>query len=392
MKVLVLHNRYIQRGGEDECFEAETAMLTEAGHEVLTYQRDNATLLKQSRLKSAINTLWSQESYREVQALLVRHRPDIMHVHNSFPLISPSVLHAAHQMRVPTVIVLSNYRLFCPSGIIHRRGQRCTTCRGKTIAWPGVLHACYRDSRLATGAVAAQQLLHRKLGTWNKVDRFIAVSEATRQEYIKAGFPPERIAVKPNFVKDDPGPGSGSGQYALFVGRLTEEKGVRLLLEAWSEDMPLPLKIVGTGPLANEVGGAGANVQALGEIPLAEVLELMKEATVTIVPSLWPEPFGRVVAESYACGTPVLAAPYGALKNIVKPGQTGWHFDPTADNLRTTLSEIYSLPPSDYGPTREGARAEFEAHYSSGRNLQMLLDIYRDAQRHREGQKISNLS
>ena len=274
-------------------------------------------------------TVWSTESYREFKRLLEATRPDIVHFHNTLPLISPAAIHAAKALRIATVQTLHNYRLLCPSGLLHRNGRPCEDCMGKHFAWPGIVHACYRDSRPATAAVAIMLTAHRHMATWtDKIDMHIALTEFSRQKFIAGGIPAEKLVVKPNFVARDPGPGAGEGGYAIFVGRLTTEKGIKTLLAAWQMiQNRLPLKIIGDGPLSNVVAAAAAQVPGvewLGERAHPAVLNLIGEASVLVMPSEWYEPFGLAIIEAFAKGTPVVGADIGSISSLIQDGYNGY--------------------------------------------------------------------
>ncbi len=245
--MLLLHNRYQQPGGEDQVFAAEGNLLEAHGHQVLRYTRHNDQVTDQNPLALAGATVWNQAVYRELRTLIRRERPQVAHFHNTLPMISPAAYYAARAEGVPVVQTLHNYRLLCPNALFYRDGQVCEDCLGKAVPWPGVVHACYRESRASSGAVATMLTAHRAIGTWKKaVDMYVALTEFARQKFVQGGLPAEKIVVKPNFIEPDPGSGEGRGHYALFVGRLSQEKGVDTLLAAWEQlGEKVPLKIVG---------------------------------------------------------------------------------------------------------------------------------------------------
>ena len=275
MQILSIHNHYQIRGGEDESSELETHLLREYGHQVAYYEEHNERIASLNPVHVALRTVWSRESYRRVQQHLRHHATDLVHVQNFFPLISPSVYYAAQAQNVPVVQSIRNYRLICPNGLFFRAGQVCEDCMGKRLPWPGARHACYRQNRAASATAVAMLTMHRLLRTWLKqVDLFIAISQFARQKCIEAGLPEEKIVVKPNFVHPDPGTGTGRGGYALYVGRLSAEKGLDTLLDAWSQlRAPVPLKIVGDGPLETQVKDAAqrfSHITWLGRRSLQE--------------------------------------------------------------------------------------------------------------------------
>ena len=215
-------------------FAAEAALLRRFGHEVTEFIKDNNEIDSLGRFALLRTTIWSRETYSEFSRLLEATRPDVVHFHNTLPLISPAAIHAAKALGIATVQTLHNYRLFCPNGLFYRNARPCEDCMGRHFAWPGILHACYRDSRPATAAIAAMLAVHHRLRTWtDRIDLHVALTEFGRQKFIAGGMPAEKLVVKPNFLACDPGPGTGDGRFAIFVGRLTAEKGIRTLLAAW---------------------------------------------------------------------------------------------------------------------------------------------------------------
>jgi glycosyltransferase involved in cell wall biosynthesis len=387
MRVLLVHCRYQIRGGEDECVEFERRLLQDAGVEVDLYEDDNRKLGETGRLRAATDTIWSRRSYRAIRERLRAKPYDVVHVHNFFPLISPAVHHAAKAEGCAVVQTLHNYRLLCPNGIFFRDGQVCEDCLGRAVSWPGVAHACYRGSRPATATIAAMLAAHRLLGTWgSKVDAFVALNEFGRRKFIEGGLPAERIVVKPNFVTPDPGVGSGKGGFALFVGRLTPEKGVRTLLDAWRRlERRIPLKIVGAGPLIEQVAKVAAQVpgiEFLGRRPLAEFYDLAGRASFFVFPSTWYEGFPRVIMECFARGTPIVASAIGPIAEIVTDGVTGAHFRPgDASDLAVKIEWLLARPDVLLA-MRGAARAEFEAKYTAPIALERTLAVYQRALAH----------
>lgn len=384
MKVLLCHNYYQQPGGEDQVFADEANMLIEHGHEVVRYTRHNDVIDDMGKLTAAKNTLWNQESYRDIRELIQTEQPDVMHCTNIFPLISPAAYYAAGAEDVAVVQSLHNYRLLCPNAVFVRDGRMCQDCVGKKFAWPAVVHGCYRQSTAGSGVVASMVGLHRSFRTWSHaVDRYIALTEDGKRLFVKGGIPEHKIDVKPNCVAPDPGIGSGSGEYAVFVGRIVEEKGIETLLEAWSTlDARLPLKIVGDGPLTPLVKQAAAQddrIEWLGWQDLDRVLSIIGEAKFLVFPSIMYEPFGRSIAEAFATGTPVIASRRGAAGDLVTHEQTGLHFE--ADNAADLVARVQQAiaNPEALGRMRIEARVEFERKYTSAANYEKLIAIYEAA-------------
>lgn len=380
MKVLTVHNYYQQAGGEDRVFLEEADLLEANGHEVVRYCLHNERVATMNTAALARDTLWSFPAYKDLKAIIHRERPRVAHFHNTFPLVSPAGYYAARAAGVPVVQTLHNYRLLCPNALFYRDGGPCEDCLGRVVTWPGVVHGCYRGSPAASAVVTAMLSAHRAARTWARtVDTYVALTGFARRKFVEGGLPAEKIVVKPNFVRPDPGPGEGRGGFALFVGRLSPEKGVDTLLNAWRHlGWRLPLKIVGDGPLSGRVLSAARqpNVEYLGHKPPEEVRALMKEARLLVFPSEWYETFGRVAAEAFAAGTPVIAADIGAVAEIVDDGRTGLRFRPgDAGHLAAQVERILSRP-EEYARMRLEARAEFEAKYTAERNYGMLMRIY----------------
>lgn len=381
MRILSVHNLYQVRGGEDECCEAEERLLRERGHLVEVYQENNERIADLGKVQLALRTVWSAEAYKTLRCRLVEQPHDLVHVQNFFPLLSPSVYYAAKAERVPVVQTLHNYRLLCPNALFFRDGHVCEDCLGKLIPWPGVFHACYRESTAASAAAAVMLSTHRTMRTWTKmVDVYIALTQFARQKFIQGGIPAEKIVVKPNFVHSDLECGEGRGGYALFVGRLSIEKGLDTMLAAWERlGGQVPLKIVGDGPLVSQVVEAVKKldcVEWLGRRSIEEVYALMGEAIFLIFPSKWYETFGRVAVEAFAKGTPVIAANIGAITELIEHGRTGLLFCPGDSEDLAAKVEWALAHPGELTRMRQEARIEFEIKYTAKENYRRLMEIY----------------
>ncbi len=380
MRILIIHNRYQQAGGEDGVVEAERALLQANGHEAEIYSEDNHRVDSMGKLMVAARTLWSAETSQRVGSTIDRFQPDVAHVHNTFPLISPSVYHLLQNRGVPVVQTLHNYRLLCPSATFYRDGHVCEDCLNKTFPWPSVQHACYRGNYGATAATASMLFLHRLMGTWkNKIDAYIALTEFARNKFIEGGLPAERIVIKPVFVPDY-GIGAADGGYAVFIGRLTEEKGIQTLLDAWKVlGASIPLRIVGAGPMSDHVQAQAAQipgVSCLGRLSDEDLRETLLRAAFTVFPSVWYEGMPAVILESYAAGLPVIASRLGSMAALVKEGQTGYLFEPgSAAGLVKAVQQLRNDLPA-YVEMRRNSRWEYEQNYTSGRNYQLLISIY----------------
>jgi glycosyltransferase involved in cell wall biosynthesis len=382
--VLVVHNRYRERGGEDSVFEAESALLESHGHRVERLLFDNAGLPEQPSLPQALGlalgTVWSRTGRSRLRDAVARFRPDVVHFHNTLPQVSPAAYAVCHEAGAAVVQTLHNYRLVCPSGLLYRDDHACEDCVGRRMAMPAITHACYRGSRAQSATVAAMTALHRLRGTWERdVDLYIAPSRFLRDKMIEGGLVGERIAVKPNFM-DDPGDGKHDGGYALFVGRLTATKGVETLLRAYRDDAGLPpLHVAGDGELApavQAVAVADSRICYRGRLGRAEVLTEMRGAACLVFPSVWYENFPVTLVEAMATGLPVVASDIGALGELVDDGRTGLRFRP--GDSADLASKLRALTASA-GPMRAmgaAARETYLVRYTADRNYEQLLACY----------------
>lgn len=384
MKILFAHNYYQQQGGEDRVFAEEGRLLEENGHTVIRYTLDNDLVKIMGRAALAQSTLWNRNTYYQLRNLIRNERPQVVHFHNTFPLISPAAYYAAQSEGLPVVQTLHNYRLLCPNALFFRKGRPCEDCLGAIVPWPGILHSCYRGDRLASGVVATMLSIHRALGTWSrKVQVYIALTEFAKNKFIQGGIPKCKIMVKPNFVAQDLSVGDGLGKYAIFVGRLSQEKGIERLLTAWPHvGKKLTLQIVGDGPLASKVATVAEtepSVVWLGHQPTSKVYDLIGSAMFLICPSEWYETFGLVVIEAFAKGTPVLTSKIGALAELVEDGRTGLHFNPgDLDDMVKKIEWVISNQ-DQLKKMRRNARTAFEDRYTRARNYEILMKIYQTA-------------
>lgn len=384
MKIIAVHNSYREPGGEDAVVLSETALLKAHGHTVLRYSADNADLDNYQRWDLATKTVWNGEQYQQLRSLFAQEKPEVVHVHNTLPLISPAVYYAAHREGATVVQTLHNYRLVCPSGILFRAGRTCELCIGKAVPWPGIVHACYRNDRPATMAVASMLAYHRARRTYARmVDRYIALTSFARERFIAGGLAPERVVIKPNFLMEDPGPGTGSGGQALFVGRLSEEKGVRVLLDAWKiVGNRVKLRIAGDGPLMREAQRMASGLESiaiLGRLSKQAVLEEMKRASMVIIPSVWYEAFPVTLVESLAVGTPVLVSRLGSLEVIARDGATGLFFSEGDPHDLASKVEYLASNREELRRMRISARDEYLHRYTAEENYKCLMVIYEEA-------------
>ena len=388
MKIILVHNKYREAGGEDVVFENEKRLLERNGHTVVPYLRGNADLPSESfldRLAIAAHMVWSSKTQREFAALLERERPDIVHIHNTFMAISPSIYSTCLEQGVPVVKTLHNFRWLCPAASCFRDGMVCTECADENLL-RSVLHGCYRDSRGATAAVALMLAFHRALDTWRKsIARFIALTNFARKEFIAAGFPSDRFVVKPNFVAPDPVERQSAGEYALFVGRLAENKGVGILLNAWKQlPAQYPLLIVGDGPERHALEAQAHQLQLSGvafrgRLAPAAVIEAIKGARFVLTPSIWFEGFPMCIAESFACGTPVLCSRLGGMSEIVEDHLTGLHFNPADPPDLARKVEWAWNHPAELAEMGRAARRKYETDFTAEKNYSLLVGIYEQA-------------
>jgi glycosyltransferase involved in cell wall biosynthesis len=389
LKILIAHNSYQQRGGEDSIVKGEAELLRSAGHEIIFYRRDNNELKEcglPGHLTAGLETIWAVRSSNEISRLIEREKPHVAHFHNTFPLISPSAYYACAKAGIPVIQTLHNYRLLCPNGLFFRDGRLCEDCLGKAIPWQAVAHRCYRHSAAVTTAVSTMLIVHRAIRTWRRrVDVFVALTEFAKQKFMAGGLPAKKIVVKPNFAFDSPSSnGDAKENYFLFVGRLSSEKGIETLLNAWKMvGDRLALKIVGTGPLAPPDGcrTAGTGIEFAGEHSPSEIVGLMERAQCLVFPSRVYEGMPKAIIEAFAVGLPVIASRLGAMVEIVEDGETGLHFEAgNAADLAAKVQWAWEHP-EEMRRMGRAARAEFEARYTPERNYQMLMEIYDKARK-----------
>ena len=390
VRVLMVHNYYGSGApsGENQVFEAEVQMLRARGHDVHEYTRHSDEIRLRGAMgvvKGALATPWNPWSARAVRRAVIDFRPDVVHVHNIFPLISPAIFSAIGR-RASRVLTLHNYRLFCPAAIPMRAGQICTECLDSHSALPALKHGCYRGSRVATLPLAASVALHRKLDTWEKhVDAFVALTQFQRVRMVQAGLPAEKVHVKPNFYPGMPPIPiwDNRNEHVVFVGRLSEEKGIRNLIKAWAlwGSVAPKLRVVGDGPLRNELERLAKNlpVRFMGQVTAETAQGEIASARLLVLPSECFEGFPMVVREAFAFGTPAAVSNIGPLPSIVRHGVSGVVFEPS--NPESLLQEVRRAweTPGLLEQFGKGARAEFEGKYTEEANYATLMDIYERA-------------
>ncbi len=380
MKVVIAHNRYssAQPSGENVIVDLEIEQLSQAGVDVVPYLRSSDEIPALPLPQKAVlplSPLYAPRAQRELRALLRAERPDVLHLHNPYPLLSPWVVRTARAHGVPVVQTVHNYRQVCANGVFFRDGHICTDCVGRLFPVPAIVHSCYRGSRGQSAIMAATLAAHRS--TWRSVDRFIALTTAIATHLRGYGVADDRIVIKPNSVPD-PGPPDPPGHGFLLLGRLVEEKGVRLLLEAWQGHEPdtlPPLRIVGDGPLrevVEEAAAARSDVTYLGPLDRSGVRAALRASSVLLAPSIWHDVLPTVILESLAAGRPVLGTALGGIPSLI--GSAGWVVEPTADALAAALSRAAAEAHALAGP----ARARYVELFHPDVVLRQLLAVYRD--------------
>ncbi|MCU0720586.1 MAG: glycosyltransferase family 4 protein [Pirellula sp.] len=388
MRVLLVHNYYQQRGGEDQCFEDEIRVLTNHGIEVDCFSVHNDSIHERSKLSVALGTVWSRDSAVKIRDKIEAFQPDVMHAMNTFPLLSPSILRAAKKKQVAVVQEVANYRFACAGAFLFRDGAVCEQCLHSWMPLAAIRHRCYRNSLAGSVTLATSIFLHRMLQTWNRnVDVFLTPSETTRGKMMEFGIESSKIVIKPNALDLDPGFNAIHEDYLVFVGRLSPEKGLAVLLKAWRLNPHFPkLKIIGDGPDSHLVQSAAANdprIEWLGKRPLVELLNTVGNASYLVMPSVWHEAFGRTTIEAFAKGTPVIGSRIGGTAEIITHGVNGFLCEPNdPKSLGDTVSHAISLSSQDLGNMRLSARNCFEEKYTAKANLQGLLAAYQTAISH----------
>lgn len=379
MKVVIAHNRYVstQPSGENTIVDAEIAQLTAAGIAVLPFIRssdDIPTLPKPQKALLPLAPIHNRWAVRDLAALIERERPDILHLHNPYPLLSPAVMRAANKRSVPVVQTVHNYRQVCAPGTFFRDGRICTDCRGRAFGWPAVRHACYRGSRPQSLIMATSLAVHRD--TWRSVPHYIALTSTIAAHLREFGVPDDRILIKPNGIPDPGPPPTEAGGGFIFVGRLTAEKGLPLLLDAWRrhpEGSLGQLRIVGDGPLndsARQAAAGRSDVVFVGPLPAEETRQAIRSAAVLVAPSLWPDVLPTVIIEALANGRPALGTDLGGIPFVI--GDAGWIVEPTTDALAEGLAKAAG----EASHLSDIARRRYEADFTPEVNVNRLIDLY----------------
>jgi len=387
MKILFCHNFYQQAGGEDIAVANEMAMLKQHGHEVEMFSVSNNVIKTfWHKLLVSFHLTYSNKYKSKLKNVIADFNPDIVHVHNFFPLLTPSIFDACVEMNVPAVHTLHNYRLICPSATLFVNGS-CNEESIEKTAYAMVKYKAYQNSFIGTFLLARAIEKYKKNQLWlKKVDKFIAPSQSVKNTYIKAGFLSEKITVKPNFIQPKPiipislqqdreQDKTTNEEYAIFLGRLVEEKGIRMLLNSWRETDP-ELRIYGRGPLEQLCKDAQrSNIRYYGEVTREEALQALKQAKFLVMPTQWHEPFGLVVIEALSLGVPVIVSRMGALPEIISHGYNGliFEYDDIGDFYRQ-IDQMKSY--SKLTEMKKNALNSFNKQYTASMNYPLLIDIY----------------
>lgn len=382
MRILLVHNQYRQKGGEDQVLKSEADILKKNGHTIKCHISKNCEIQTFfQKVKVALFTAYSFKAKQKLAKILIEFKPDIVHVHNFFPMLSPSIYDACLDANIPVIQTLHNYRLICSNAFLMRGGKICEKCIHGNFAW-GIFHRCYQNSIIGSTVLAAMLFIHHKKKTWqNKVDRYIALTRFGKQKFIDGNLPEKKIAFKPNFVKS-PGlftkkANSPKKEHAIFIGRLSHEKGVDLLLSAWKK-IGFPLHIAGNGPLRYQLEQKTTEqIHLLGHLTEDELNMQMQNSSFLIMPSIWQETFGLVIIEAFAWGLPVIASRLGSMAEIVEDGYTGLHFNPgDVKDLREKIQFLIDHP-DVADQMGKNARREYEKKYTPEKNYELLINIYK---------------
>jgi glycosyltransferase involved in cell wall biosynthesis len=397
MKILLVHNRYrsVAPSGENRVVDREGAALAAQGHEVIRFQRFSDDIEGWSKAKKATlpaQAVWSRESHRDLAAILAAERPDVVHLHNTFPLLSPAVLYACRDAGIPVVATIHNYKLACANGEFFRDGKVCHDCAGH-LPVQGVEHGCYRGSRVATVPVALATTVHRR--AWRSlVSAYIFISASQRDLLRPVGLPADRSFVRHNLIPPHDRPRQERTATVVYAGRLDRAKGVRLLMAGWDDYLsrsgaepgtPLRLVIAGAGPLQGEVAAWASSrpsVELAGQLGSDQCAELIAGARAVVLPSEWEETFGLVAVEAMAAGTAPIATGHGSFTELITPGVDGVLFPPgDAAALGLALADAQQHP-EQYETYGDHARKSYEQRFDPEQNLEQLIGIYRYAITH----------
>lgn len=382
MRILIVHNYYQDPGGEDTVVAQEKALLSTVGEvSLLTYQNRKGW---RGLIQTAL-VPWNIFAARKLKEVIRKFRPDVVHIHNLHYAIGPIAVRVTKRRGIPVVMTLHNYRLLCPSATLFHKGKPFTDSLRRNFPWDAVRLGIHSASIVKTFWFATTNWLHRQLGTWKQVDYYITLTAFAKQlvENSTLGVRPVQLTVKQNFLSSEiTEPEMERQDYFLFVGRLAEEKGVRMMLQSFA-DTGAKLMIAGDGPLKPLVQTyqqAYPNIQYAGAVDRQEVHRLMRTSTALIFPSIWYEGMPMTIIESFASSTPVIASDLGAMQTMISDGRTGLLTTPGyADALSQNVKKWLEMEPDDKQKMGIAARLEFDTKYSQDINLQLLLRVYQQA-------------
>jgi len=386
VKILFIHNKYKQYGGEDVAVELETAVLIKKGHEVRSIFFDNTTIGSFfSKITAGFRSVYNFSSARLISKTILQFKPDVIHIHNLFFIASPSVIYAANKHKVPVILTLHNYRLICANALLLRNNQVCELCTQKKFPLAGIKYKCYRDSFGGSAFVTAITGIHKISATWkNKVSTYITLNEFSRSKLLNSslGVPEDKMITKPNFIPD-PGEGNSDREnFFLFAGRIAKEKGVHVLAKAFTYMPGYKIIIAGDGPerkLLQENFSPYSNIFFTGQMEKKQVSEYMKKCKAFICPSIWYEVAPLTIIEAFATGTPVIASRLGSMAELIIDGFNGLHFIAgDADDLRRKI-ELFIKDTEQHSLFYKNARQTYQEKYHEDIHYNAVLKIYEDA-------------
>jgi len=392
LKILLVHNRYQSKGGEDTVFDAEYKMLINNGDDVQTLIFDNKKIVSfADKIYTSLNSFYNRNSARKMEDAILSFHPDIIHVHNFFYIASPSIFFVAHKYAVPVVMTLHNYRLICANGLLFRNVQVCTLCTKKVVPFDGILYKCFQNSNIGTASVSLMTSFHKIIGTWkHKVDRYIALSEFARKIFLESSLQlaPEQIITKVNFV-EDPGPEILEREdYYLFVGRLSEEKRIQTVLKAQSK-YKFKIKIIGDGPFRYIVENAASeneNIEFLGIQSREFIIDMMKRSRALLFTSLWYEGMPMTILEAFSTGTPVISSDKGILSTLIRDNVNGFLFESGNSEGLAEKIEFFDTHIDELKDFYKNARQTYLDNYTPELNYKLLIGIYEDVIKQKKSQ------
>jgi len=387
MKILMVHNYLRPPSGENTVFEQEVQLLKSKGHKVISYTRLNSEIDNMGppgKLALPLRAVWSRKDYRGVQNMANDEKPDIAHFHNIFPLLSPSVYRACKDTGMPVVQTLHNFRIVCPGTLHFRNGKICEDCAGMRFL-PGIRHGCYRNSSLQTAGMAAVIYFHLMMRTWQDyVDLYITLSDFALNRYVRLGFPSSSFYVKTNFLQAPVNPVSGDEGYGIYIGRISEEKGISSLMEALKRCPEIPFKIIGGGPLTTYLVAIQKkcrlhNVEYLGVRNHDECMKYLLKARFLVLPSRSFEGAPMVILEAMSAGKPVIVSNIGVLPEMIQGGVSGFVFSPGADDELAEKMKRLHANPDQANNMGKKSRTAFEEKYTKEVNYRMIMEAYQQA-------------